>query len=183
MLLAELLDDLRPGCRPVAENASARAVHERVDDDVRKPVWVRRERHRCHDAHQLPVPGRRVLALRAFQQATGDRGRPRLGRATLERLDVSKAERLEVRQVEAADGPGDIAERVGALVSVIRRVRQLPRADGVKNYDARTRHAAILRGMSTALGLIGLAGYVIGMLILAAGVTALMVKISPMRSK
>jgi hypothetical protein len=36
--------------------------------------------------------------------------------------------------------------------------------------------------MGTALGLLGLVGYVIGMLVLSAAVTALTVKISPTRS-
>jgi hypothetical protein len=37
--------------------------------------------------------------------------------------------------------------------------------------------------MSTVLGLLGLVGFVVGMLVLSAAVTALMVKISPTRSK
>jgi hypothetical protein len=37
--------------------------------------------------------------------------------------------------------------------------------------------------MDTALGLLGLAGYVAGMLVLSAAVTALVVRISPTRSK
>jgi hypothetical protein len=129
------------------------------------------------------VTGGGVLSLRPFEQAACDGGRPGLRRASLERLDVAEAERLHVRQVETADGPGDVAERVGALVSVIRRIRQLPRADGVKHDDARTRHAAILGPVSTTLGLLGLVGFVAGMLVLSAAVTALMVKISPTRSK
>src|SRR5262249_31709767 len=40
MLLAQLLDDLRARRRLVAENAATRLVHERVDDVVRKPVWI-----------------------------------------------------------------------------------------------------------------------------------------------
>jgi hypothetical protein len=37
--------------------------------------------------------------------------------------------------------------------------------------------------VDTVLGLLGLAGFVIGMLALSAGVTALMVRIAPTRSK
>jgi hypothetical protein len=37
--------------------------------------------------------------------------------------------------------------------------------------------------VSTALGLLGLVGFVVGILVLSAAVTALMVKISPTRSK
>ena len=39
----------------VAEDAAARAVHERVDDLVRESVGVRRERRRRDDSHHLPV--------------------------------------------------------------------------------------------------------------------------------
>ena len=118
-----------------------------------------------------------------LEQTPGNRRRSGLRRTAFERLDVAEAERLHVRQIEAADGPGDIAERVGALVSVIRRIRQLARADGVKNDDARTRHAGILGRVSTVLGLLGLFGFVAGMLVLSAAVTALMVKIPPTRSQ
>src|SRR5918994_313858 len=75
VLLAELLDDLRPGGRLVAEHSAAGLVHERVDHVVRKAVRVGRERLRRDDPHQLPVPGRRVLALRALGEPTGDRRR------------------------------------------------------------------------------------------------------------
>jgi hypothetical protein len=37
--------------------------------------------------------------------------------------------------------------------------------------------------MDTILGLLGLTGYVIGMLVLAAAVTALVVRVSPTRDK
>jgi hypothetical protein len=129
------------------------------------------------------VAGGGVLSLRTLEQATSDRRCARLRRTSFERLDVAETESLHIGQVEAADGPGDVAERVGALVSVIRRIRQLPRADGVKHDDARTRHAGILGRVSTALGLLGLVGFVVGMLGLSAAVTALMVKIFPTRSK
>ena len=170
-----------PDAGSVAEHTVPGAVHEGVDHLVREPVRVRRERDRRDDAHHLPVTGRRVLALRALEQPAGDGRRPWLWRAAGERLDVSEPERLHVRQVETTDGPGDVAERVGAFVSVIRRVRQLPRADGVKNDDARTRHAGILGRVSTVLGLLGLVGFIVGILALSAGATALTVKISPTR--
>src|ERR671934_1470924 len=112
MLLAELLDDLRPRGRLVAENPAPGAVHEGVDHVVREALRVRRERRRRDDAHQLPMPGRRVLALRPLEQPPGDGRSARLRRAPLERLDVAEAERLEVRQIEATDGARDVAERV-----------------------------------------------------------------------
>ena len=144
VLLAELLDDLRPGRGLVADHAAARAVHERVDHVVREAVRVGRERLRGDDAHQLPVAGGRVLALRALDQPAGDRGRSRLRRATFQRLDVAEAERLHVRQVEAADGLRDVAEGVRALVAVLGGIRQGAGADRVEDDHAGSRHAAIL---------------------------------------
>ena len=146
----------------VAEHAAAGAVHERVDHVVREAVRVGRERRRRDDAHQLPVAGRRVLALRALEQPAGDRRRARLRRAALERLDVAEPERLEVRQVEAADGARDVAERVGALVAVFGGVRQ---RSGARRRRARSRKRAA-RGysraaMDTVLGLIGLAVFIV----------------------
>jgi len=67
----------------------------------------------------------RVLALRAFDQPSRNRGRTRLRSAALERLDVSEAERLQIRQVEPADRARDVAKRVRALVAVRVRIRQL----------------------------------------------------------
>jgi hypothetical protein len=119
VLLAELLDDLRPGGGLVAEHAASRAVHERVDDLVGEAVRIGRERRRRDDAHQLPVAGRRVLPLRALEQAAGDGRRVRLRRTALERLDVAEAERLEIREVETADGARDVAESVRPLVTPV----------------------------------------------------------------
>ena len=109
-------------------------------------VRVGRERLRRDDPHQLPVAGGRVLALGALDQPPGDRRRAGLRRAAFERLDVAEAERLEVRQVEAPDRPGDVAERVRALVPELRGIRQRSGTDGVQHDDARPGHAAILRG-------------------------------------
>jgi hypothetical protein len=117
MLLAKLLDDLRAGRRLVAENASRSPVHERVDHVMWEAVRVRRHRRGRHHAHQLPVAGRRVLALGALEQASRDGRRARLRRAALERHHVAQAEGLERGQVESPDGAGDVTERVGALIS------------------------------------------------------------------
>ena len=112
VLLAELLDDLRPRGRLVPEHAPPGAVHERVDHLEREAVRIGRKRLRRDDPHQLPVAGRRVLALRALEEPARDRGRARLRRAALERLDVSEAECLEVGQVEPADGARDVPQGV-----------------------------------------------------------------------
>ena len=145
VLLAELLDDLRPARRDVAEDAASRLVHERVDHLVREPVRVGRHRLRGQDPHQLPVAGRRVLAARALEQPPRDGGRSRLRRAAGERLDVAEPERLERRQVEAADRLRHVAERVRAFVAEVARIGELSRPDCVEDDDACSWHAAILR--------------------------------------
>ena len=145
VLLAELLDDLGPRGRLVAEDAATGLVHEGVDHVVREAVRIGGHRGRRDDAHQLPVAGRRVLALRPLEQAAGDRGSSRLRRAALERHDVAEAERLQRGQVETSDGAGDVAERVRPLIAVRGRVGQLSRANGIEHDYARPRHAAILR--------------------------------------
>ncbi len=144
VLLAELVDDLGARRGLVADHSPPRPVRERVDDVEREAVRVRRKGLRGDDAHELPVARRRVLPLRAFEQPAGDRRRTRLRRATLELLDVAQPQRLETRQIEPADCLGDVAERVGALVPVLGRIRQLSGPDGVEDDDARPWHGGIL---------------------------------------
>ena len=118
---------------------------------------------RRDDAHELPVAGRRVLALRALEQPAGDRRRAGLRRAALERHHVSEPERLEIGQVEASDGAGDVAEGVRAFVPVLPCVRQLSSADGVEHDDARPRHAGYsTAALDDALGLLLLVVYIVG---------------------
>ena len=120
----------------------------------------------------LPVAGGRVLALRALEQPARDRRRPGLRRAALERHDVPEPERLEIRQVEAADGAGEVAEGVGAFVSVLRRIRQLTCADGVEHDHARPRHVRYsMAALDEVLGLLALAGYIVAIVGLAAAIT------------
>ena len=147
VLFAELLDDLRARGRLVAEHAAAGLVHERVDHIVREPLRIGRERRLRDRAHQLPVPGGRVLALRSLEQAPGDGRGARLWRAALQRLDVPEPQCLDVREVEAAHRPRDVAERVGALVTVCGGIRKRSRAHGVQHNHASARHAAILGRM------------------------------------
>ena len=183
VLLAELLDDLRPRRRLVAEHAVTGAMHEGVDHVFGETVRVGRERRRRQHAHQLPVTGRRVLALRPLDEPPGDGGRTRLRRAPFERLDIAEPERLEARQIQPSHRSRDVAEGVGSLVAVVRRVGQLARADGVQHDYARSGHAAILRReMLTVLGLIGIVLFCTSVIALAAGVTWLVVKLSPAKS-
>ena len=145
VLLAVLLDHLGARGRLVAENAAAGAVHERVDHLVREAVWVGRESHGRDNPHQLPVTCCRVLALGALEQPSGDRRRAGLRRAAFKRLDVPEAESLEIGQVEAPDGTGDVSERVRALVPPLGSIWQLTRADGIEHDHAGPRHAGSLR--------------------------------------
>ena len=85
------------------------------------------------------------LPFERSSETARDGGRARLRRAALERLDVPEPERLEVRQVEAADGAGDVPERVGAFVAALGGVRQLAGADGIEHDHACPRHAGSLR--------------------------------------
>src|SRR5439155_3663171 len=156
-----------------------------------------------------PVTRRRVLAARPLEQTAGDRGRSRLRRTAFERLDVAEAERLERREVETADRACDVAERVGARVAEVGRVRQRTRTHRVEHDHARARQAygpgnsvgvlrpvlgtlassthsslkrtpgAILRRVTTALGLIGVAVFIVCVVALAAGVTWTVVRLSP----
>jgi len=91
-------------------------------------------------AHEETIP---------LDEPSGDGGRPVHRRAAFERLDVAEPERLEIGEIESADGFRDVAERVGAFVSELGRVGQLPCADGVQHDDARAGHGAILRGSCT----------------------------------
>ena len=180
VLLAELLDDLRPARRLVAEHAAGGAVHERVDHVVREAVRVGRERLRRDDPHQLPVADRRVLALRALEQPAGDRGRARLRRAALERLDVAEAERLQVRADRARRRR---ARRSRACPSPRRRTRRRPAARRRRRRRARSRRpwasGYSTDACTTSFDFFGLAVYIVGVIALAAGVTWLVVRISP----
>ena len=97
-------------------------------------------------------------------------GAPGLRRAALELLDVAEAERLQVRQVEPADGARDVPERVRALVAELGGVRQRAGADGVEHDHAGSGHRAILgRGghvPRTARAVV----FIVAVIALAAGV-------------
>ena len=86
----------------------------------------------------VSLPFERSSRRPATAGAPGCGGQPSSG------LDVPEAERFEVGQVEPADGPGDVAERVRPLVAVLRRVRQLAGPDGVEHDHAGARHGAAI---------------------------------------
>jgi hypothetical protein len=180
VLLPQLLDDLRSRRGLVAEHTPAGPVHEGVDHVVRKAVRVGREGLRRNDAHQLPVARRRVLSLRPLDEPARHGGCAGLRGATLERLHVAEAERLEARQVQSSDCSGDVAQGVRALVAVLCGVRQLAGSDRVEHDDARPGHPAILgTPVSNALGLLAFVAYVLAVVGVAAGVTWVVVRLTP----
>ena len=124
MLFPQLLDDLSARRGLVPQHATARRVHEGVDHIVWEAMRVGWKRLGRDDPHVLPMAGRRVLALRPLEEATGDRGCAGLRPTAFELLDV--------------------AERVRALITVLRGVRQLAGTDGIEHDDARPGHRAIL---------------------------------------
>jgi hypothetical protein len=129
------------------------------------------------------MTGCRVLSLRPFEQPARDGRRTRLRRASLERLHVSEPERLEVGEIEAADRTRDVAQRVRSLVAVVARVRECSGADGVEDDHARSWHGAILwRSVTNVLGVIGILAFCACVITLAAGVTWIVVKVSPTRT-
>ena len=182
MLFPQLLDDLRARRGLVPQHATAGRVHEGVDHIVWEAMEVGGKRLGGDDPHVLPVAGRRVLALRPFHQPARNRRGARLGRAAFERFDVAETERLEARKIEPTDRSRDVAQRVRALVTVLRGVRQLAGADGIEHDDAGPGHRAILgTPVSNALGLIEFAAYVLVIVGLAAGITWAVVRLTPSR--
>ena len=104
----------------------------------------------------------------------------RLRRATVERRHVAEPERLEVRQVEAADGAGHVPERVRALVAVVGRVGQLAGSDRIEHDDARAGHPAILRSTrGHVLGILELIAWILAVTSLAGVITYAVIKIFP----
>ena len=67
----------------------------------------------------------------------------------------------------------------GALVAVVGRVRQLARPDGVEDDHARAGPRGYPSPVATALGLVGLVVFIAFVVALAAGVTWLVVRLSP----
>ena len=171
VLLAELLDDLRPRGRLVAEHAAAGAVHERVDHVVRE---ARADRSGTavarDDAHQLPVAGRRVLALRALEQPAR---RPPARPAAAGSPRAARRCRARAPRGSAGRGRRRPARRCRACRSPRRRSRRRPAALPRRRRPARSRRRAA-RGYSRAamdvvLGLLGLLVFIACVIALAAG--------------
>jgi hypothetical protein len=126
----EVIDHGGAAVRAVAEDAAPGGVAQCIQHVGREAVGIRAQRDRRDDAHQLPVPGDRVLARAERMQAAVEHALRRRGDAG-ERDDVAEPEPPEHRQVEPAGRLGDMAERVRPRVTVVGGVRQGAGAAGV----------------------------------------------------
>src|SRR5579883_765396 len=155
MLFAELLDDLRARSMLVAENAGqARFPDQRLGQTGREGGDFFREIapfEPYRRAGDLPMAGGRILAERRLDAIApmADRlalaearwlapGRGRHGAAEAEPIEMRQGKRPAAQPLAVAfasgAGFGDMAERVGAVVAIRRRVLRAAAADGIK-YD------------------------------------------------
>src|ERR1051325_1448536 len=144
MLFAELVEDDGAGGGLVAQGFAADAALVLADDLGRKAVRIGAEGIGDDEAHHLPMPGDRVLAVADLAHAAVGRRR----RVTRGRL------RQRVQQAKARQGRQngmvrlqDVAEGVGALVAEVGRVGELTDAEGVADDDDGALHGAILCGV------------------------------------
>jgi hypothetical protein len=113
VLGAEVVDRVDPVVGPVAEERALGDALEHRHDVRREAVGIGRGRLLGDDAHELPVARRRVLARSEGVQAAVDRGL--VGRRhAVDRGQRAEPEATEHREVQPADGAGEVAERVGA---------------------------------------------------------------------
>jgi hypothetical protein len=141
VLVAELLDDDRPRRCEVAQPAVAGLARERVHDLDRKAIRIDGERVRQSHPHHLPVARGGVLAGRGLQ-VPAPRRRRTIGRGDAEDVcDVAQSEGAEIGHVETAICIGGVGQRVGALVTIGRCVRQGAGAHRVEHQDDRPRPA------------------------------------------
>ena len=140
VLGAQALDDLGARRCDVADHPAPRRRGELLDDIGREAVRVGRERPLRDDAHHLPVSRRGVHPQRALVQAAPHRRRVGPGRAAEHRHHVSEAEGVQRRDIEAADGIGDVREGRGPGRPEVAGVGQVPHPDRVEDDDACAGH-------------------------------------------
>ena len=136
VFLAQLVENRRAGGGLVAQRAAADRPLKFLDEILREAVRERRERLRELNARDFPVTGGRVLAggnLAQLAEAALGRFHP-AGEARA--VDVRQPQLHHMRQVRVA-GVDDMAERIRALVAVLRSVRQFADAHAVQNDDDR----------------------------------------------
>ncbi len=140
LLAAVVTDDIGARVGQVADDLAARSLLEGLQDLRRETLGVGGQRSWRDDAGHLPVPHGAVFALALLLHAgKGARGCvdgcQRVVVHRLERaFDVEQAQLGEVGDAKVRAGRAS-AQRVGALVSPLRRVGLLANAKAVQNDD------------------------------------------------
>jgi hypothetical protein len=145
---APVLDDLGAAVGLVAAEAQAGRLLDPLDHLGREAVRIGRQRMIRDHAHQLPVPGGRLLAGTERMEAAMDH-RVLRGRHSLDRDDVAEPEAAERREIEPANPFGDVSERVRAGVAVVRGVGQFAHSAGIHHDHGRTWHCAAIMSIAT----------------------------------
>ena len=128
MLVAEHLNNLRAGCRIIAETFDADRFLISVHKFLWKAVWISLERHFCTQSRDLPMPCGRIFSagkLRSLAEAAFRRSDRKISKRGS--VNIAPAQTQEIRDLQSAAVPPNMSERVRARVAVLRRVRH--RAD------------------------------------------------------
>ena len=136
VLLAELLDDLRPGGGLVAEHAARRSVHEGVDHVVREAVRVGRERPGRSRRPSAPS-GRSSCPCPSSARAAGRRRRARPAAAGSPR--AARRSRGRAPPGSADRGRRPLSRRSRGCSSPRRRTRRRPAARRLPPRRGRSR--------------------------------------------
>jgi len=135
-LFAELVQDLGAGSRLISDDFLTAFFFEFFNELRREAVFGKGdERTRRIEPHHFPVAGHGILAVALLGHPAGIAARIFPGRIPRHGLQVRQAERDEVRDEEGPELFGNVSERVGPLVSEIRRVRRVPDSHGIDDDD------------------------------------------------
>ena len=135
VLLAQLLKDHGAGGRVIPQGAAADLFLKFIHDLGRKPVRISRRRFRQVNAHHLPMTLDGILAGReGLHLAITALGGIGWGHA-FNRGHIADADRAHVGQADPAQHPGDVADRVGTHIAVIRGIRRFADAHPVQNNN------------------------------------------------
>ncbi len=122
MLGAEVLDRRNAVIGAVADHLMTHRCGQRAGHLRREALRIDGQWALQHHPHHLPVAGGGVLTRPEWMQRTMDR-RARRRRDAGQSRDVAQAERGQCGQLQAANGLGDVQQRVCPLVPVQRSVR------------------------------------------------------------
>ena len=118
----------------VTDDLPLRLVLEAQDDLLRKTIRIGRQWIVQNYPHHLPMSGERGLRHRLLDHESVRRFRWIVGWNTFYLDYVSKAESLQVRGVEAADGAGRVRQGIRALITEVGGVRGVSRSEAIEHY-------------------------------------------------